>query len=64
VGFDVQAVQRAGQSVGMRSMAARAERLGASFSVQSSPAGTMVTAVLQLGAGLPAAAPGVGAGVR
>ncbi len=61
VGFDVQAVQRAGQSVGMRSMAARAERLGASFSVQSSPAGTMVTAVLQLGAGLPAAAPGAAA---
>lgn len=48
VGFDVQAVQHAGLSVGMRSMAARAERIGGTLEVVSSPAGTVVTVVLPL----------------
>jgi signal transduction histidine kinase len=48
VGFDVQAVQRAGQSVGMRSMAARAERMGAAFTVESRPGATVVSVVLLL----------------
>lgn len=43
VGFDVAAVQRAGLSVGMRSMAARAERLGAQLRVESGPGGTVVS---------------------
>ena len=42
VGFDVAAVQAAGLSVGMRSMAARAERIGGRLSVQSGPCGTVV----------------------
>ncbi|MFK2879181.1 sensor histidine kinase [Rhodanobacter hydrolyticus] len=41
-GFDVEAVRSAGISVGMRSMAARAERLGASFDVDSGAGGTVV----------------------
>ena len=48
VGFDVQAVQGAGLSVGMRSMAARAERMGATFTVQSRPGATVVSVVLLL----------------
>ncbi len=48
VGFDVQAVQCAGLSVGMRSMAARAERMGATFKVESGPGGTVVSVVLLL----------------
>ena len=48
VGFDVPAVQRAGLSVGMRSMAARAERMGARFSVDSAPGVTVVETVLLL----------------
>ena len=40
--LDVPAVQRAGLSVGMRSMAARAERMGARFSVDSAPGVTVV----------------------
>lgn len=42
VGFDVQAVQHAGLSVGMRSMAARAERMGGTLEVESGAAGTVV----------------------
>jgi two-component system sensor histidine kinase UhpB len=42
VGFDVPAVQAAGQSVGMRSMAARAERMGARLTVESRPGATVV----------------------
>ena len=41
-GFDVAAVQRAGMSVGMRSMAARAERMGGTLTVRSGPSGTLV----------------------
>jgi len=48
VGFDVQAVQHAGLSVGMRSMAARAERMGGTLEVVSGVAGTVVTVVLTL----------------
>ena len=48
VGFDVQAVQHAGLSVGMRSMAARAERMGGTLEVESGAAGTVVTVVLAL----------------
>jgi signal transduction histidine kinase len=48
VGFDVQAVQCAGLSVGMRSMAARAERMGAAFTVESRPGATVVSVVLLL----------------
>ncbi|MDY0106345.1 MAG: ATP-binding protein [Giesbergeria sp.] len=48
VGFDVQAVQHAGLSVGMRSMAARTERMGGTMEVESGPAGTVVTVVLAL----------------
>lgn len=46
VGFDVQAVQSAGLSVGMRSMAMRAERMGGVLEVVSGPAGTRLTVVL------------------
>lgn len=49
VGFDVQAVREAGQGVGMRSMAARAERLGGSLHVSSGTEGTVVSVVVQLG---------------
>ncbi|QLA79682.1 histidine kinase [Acidovorax sp. JMULE5] len=48
VGFDVQAVQNAGVSVGMRSMAARAERMGGTLEVTSGAAGTVVSLVLRL----------------
>ena len=46
VGFDVEAVRRAGMSVGMRSMAARAERMGGTLKVESGPGGTVVSVVL------------------
>ncbi len=52
-GFDVDAVQRAGLSVGMRSMAARAERMGAVFQVASSAGGTAVSVVLRMPPGRP-----------
>ena len=42
VGFDVDAVAKEGLSVGTRSMAARAERIGAAFSISASEAGTTV----------------------
>ena len=48
VGLDVDAVMQAGQSVGMRSMAARAERMGAKFGVQSAPGCTVVSLELEL----------------
>ena len=48
VGFDVAAVQGAGLSVGMRSMAARAMRMGARFTVESAPGGTVVRVDLLL----------------
>jgi glucose-6-phosphate-specific signal transduction histidine kinase len=48
VGFDVQAVQHAGLSVGMRSMTARAERMGGQLQVASGPTGTTLTVVLVL----------------
>ena len=41
-GFDVAAVQQAGQSVGMRSMAARAERIGGLLEVSSGVCGSVV----------------------
>lgn len=50
VGFNVQAVQQSGLSVGMRSMQVRAERMGAQLQVQSRPGCTVVAlhlAVLQ-----------------
>ena len=49
VGFDVQAVRHAGLSVGMRSMAARAERLGAALEVQSRPGQTVVSVRIRAG---------------
>jgi len=48
VGFDVAAVQRAGLSVGMRSMVARAARIGGTCQVQSGPSGTLVLVTLVL----------------
>lgn len=48
VGFDVLAVQGAGLSVGMRSMAARAERMGGVLTVKSAPGCTVVSVTLQL----------------
>ena len=48
VGFDVQAVQHAGLSVGMRSMVTRAERIGGTLEVVSSSAGTKLTVKLAL----------------
>jgi signal transduction histidine kinase len=47
-GFDVEAVRRAGLSVGMRSMAARAERMGATLKVESGAGGTVVSVVVLL----------------
>ncbi|THU02822.1 histidine kinase [Lampropedia puyangensis] len=47
-GFDVAAVRQAGLSVGMRSMAARSERIGAQLQVTSSPCGTMVSVLMVL----------------
>ena len=55
VGFDVPAVQHAGLSVGMRSMAARAERLGGTLQVVSGPTGTRLVVQLRLA---PGATPG------
>ncbi len=52
VGFDVQAVQYAGLSVGMRSMAARAERMGGSLDIASGRGGTLLTVVLELKPGV------------
>lgn len=43
VGFDVEAVRNAGLSVGMRSMTARAERIGATLTVESGAGGTVLT---------------------
>ena len=48
VGFDVPAVQRAGVSVGMRSMAARAERMGGTLTIESGPGGTVMSVSLLL----------------
>ncbi len=48
VGFDVAAVQSAGLSVGMRSMAARAERMGGALTVESAPGRTVVAVTLAL----------------
>ena len=48
VGFDVQAVQQAGLSVGMRSMAARAERMGGTLEMVSGATGTVVNLTLLL----------------
>lgn len=55
IGFDVAAVQGAGQSVGMRSMTARAERVGGRFSVESGEAGTVVRVQLTPGSAPPGA---------
>lgn len=49
-GFDVAAVQGAGLSVGMRSMAERAKRIGAQLQVLSEPGRTVVSIRLALGA--------------
>ena len=48
VGFDVQAVKNAGVSVGMRSMAARAVRMGGTLEVTSGGTGTAVSLTLLL----------------
>lgn len=48
VGFDVLAVQGAGLSVGMRSMTARAERMGGVLTVESAPGCTVVSVKLLL----------------
>ncbi|MGE8318230.1 MAG: sensor histidine kinase [Comamonas sp.] len=48
IGFDLGAVQRAGLSVGMRSMAARAERIGGLLTLESGPCGTVVSVELVL----------------
>ena len=48
VGFDVEAVQDAGLSVGLRSMTARAERMGGRLQVASDATGTRLTVVLEL----------------
>lgn len=48
VGFDVAAVQRAGLSVGMRSMTDRAERIGGKFKLESGPCGTVICVELVL----------------
>ena len=48
VGFDVQTVRDAGLGVGMRSMAARAERLGGKLDVSSGPDGTLVCVEIRL----------------
>ncbi|TXK28384.1 histidine kinase [Ottowia sp. GY511] len=56
VGFDVNAVQAAGVSVGMRSMQARIARVGGELYVQSVPGGTVLTVHL-LPALMPDSAP-------
>ena len=48
VGFDVSAVQASGQSIGMRSMGARAERIGAALEVSSGVCGTVVLVTVSL----------------
>ena len=48
VGFDVEAVRSAGLSVGMRSMTARAERIGAALQVESVPGRTILSVFLLL----------------
>ena len=48
VGFDVAAVRSAGLSVGMRSMAARAERIEGTLQVESAPGRTVVSVFLLL----------------
>lgn len=48
VGFDVAAVRGAGLSVGMRSMASRAERMGGTLQVESAPGRTVVGVELLL----------------
>ena len=48
VGFDVQAVQQSGLSVGMRSMTARAERLGTVLRVDSGNGGTRLSVTVKL----------------
>lgn len=48
VGFDVSAVQNAGLSVGMRSMASRAGRMGATLTVESDGGGTVASVFLLL----------------
>lgn len=48
VGFDVDAVRGAGLSVGMRSMTARAERIGGALQVESGPGRTVVGVELLL----------------
>lgn len=48
MGFDVAAARGAGLSVGMRSMAARAERIGGAFTVDSGAGGTVVSVTLAL----------------
>lgn len=48
VGFNVEAVHDQGLSVGMRSLAARAARVGATLSVESGVAGTEVRVLLKL----------------
>jgi signal transduction histidine kinase len=47
-GFDVAAARDAGLSVGMRSMAARAERIGGTLAVDSDAGGTVVAVTLAL----------------
>ena len=47
-GFDVEEVQQAGVSVGLRSMTARAERMGGKLTVFSGHHGTVVRVVLSL----------------
>ena len=56
VGFDVQAVQDARVSVGMRSMQARIARVGGELFVQSEPGATVLTVHL-LPALMPDSAP-------
>ena len=48
VGFDWNAVQQAGMSVGMRSMQARIARIGGSVQVQSQPGCTLLTARIHI----------------
>ena len=48
VGFDVSAVQASGQSIGTRSMGARAERICAALEVSSGVCGTVVLVTVSL----------------
>jgi signal transduction histidine kinase len=54
-GFDVDAVRRAGLSVGLRSMAMRVERMGGTLTLESGPQGTVVAVLLPLAQELSAA---------